>query len=195
MNQKLRSLDGKKNISKTQNIFKCTPFASCYGILLWQGIVNATEMNHLDVCVRMYVCVWISASYAFHSNQTKENHKLYESKNDSNIYAYLRFQWNDSTQLKKKRKKESRFMYIPRSRMIDFVEFDCLQGIYFPTSVDFALMTSFTILFCLWTFVITFIQHFNWMVLVLDIAAIPCPFTVYHTIFMCSNIKWTTINN
>lgn len=66
---------------------------------------------------------------------------------------------------------------------------------YFPTSVDFALMTSFTILFCLWTFVITFIQHFNWMVLVLDIAAIPCPFTVYHTIFMCSNIKWTTINN
>lgn len=53
LNQKLRSLDGK-NISKTQNIFKCTPFASCYGILLWQGIVNATEMNHLDVCVRVY---------------------------------------------------------------------------------------------------------------------------------------------
>lgn len=129
----------------------------------------------------------------FVPTKPEKNHKMYESKNDSNIYAYLRFQWNDSTQLKKK-EKESRFMYILLKN--DWFRWIwCLQGI-FSYIGWLCIMTSFTILFCLWTFVITFIHHFSWMVLVLDIAAIPCPFTVYHKKnFMCSNIKWTTINN
>lgn len=136
--------------------------------LLWHSLMgrhSQRNWNESSGCLRAYVCVCVLSKCLLCVSFQPNPRKIIKCMKAKTIRIFmLIYAFNEMIQHNWK-KKESRFMYILLKN--DWFRWIwCLQGI-FSYIGWLCIMTSFTILFCLWTFVITFIHHFSWMVLVL----------------------------
>lgn len=165
--------------------------------LLWHSLMarhSQRNWNESSGCLRAYVCVCVLSKCLLCVSFQPNPRKIIKCMKAKTIRIFmLIYAFNEMIQHNWKKKRIKIYVHTAQEWLISLNLMSSRHIFLHRLTLhnDFIHNSFLFMDFC---------NHFHTPLQLngtgADIAAIPCPFTVYHKKnFMCSNIKWTTINN